>query len=462
LLFDDYALVDRVRLALQELFEKHVMMSQMGLHIGGNETLDPFQASHLLTAAFEFTWQVGRCARAPNMILMNPKQLPVMAMKEEFIMREGFFEDLQTVLPDFLSSKSNRAPMSRARWKELWATDPASFSAMEQQLAKLVEQALWAMAVDPAYALPEATPVDEWQQQLVDALSADSVPFEPWMISESSTRSQASDSKKKKKKRRAANSTSSPHLQLTVEEEEPLDEEDGCMQVQELKREEVTPGCGIPSSSASAKTEDPQGVKLESGAGDDEPQSSTTVADGASQHDDWLLPEPHESECDDADVGVGIFHNMVEVASSASELSREPTAASTPAAPDPALKMSGRKQTRPATPPCSPMSPRQAMHPPQLVCYVWSQSSGLDSYSSRFSGTPAQTPLSSTASATQTPFSRGQWTSASATPAGGAQGTPVAMAVVRKTFVDIDIDTPGWRTPVRSSRSLSPSFMATS
>merc|ERR1712061_262449 len=80
-----------------------------------------------------------------------------------------FVKCVRRILPDFLTPQSPRTLMPRARWKELWTTEPASVAALEQQLAKLVEQAFWAMTLDPTYKT-QLRPLDDVADK-----------FKPWM-----------------------------------------------------------------------------------------------------------------------------------------------------------------------------------------------------------------------------------------------------------------------------------------
>merc|ERR1712157_605871 len=95
--------------------------------------------------------------------------------------------DLRKVLPDMLrppAGTATRRQLSKVLWKDIFITEPSSVTAMEQQLVKLVEQALWHMATESAYEVPEAPMGSvECQSQLVDALAGDAIPFEPWMLS---------------------------------------------------------------------------------------------------------------------------------------------------------------------------------------------------------------------------------------------------------------------------------------
>merc|ERR1712039_1109461 len=81
-------------------------------------------------------------------VLMLPERRLTLMMTEEFLRRPDFFERIRRVLPDFLSQQSNRIPQPRARWKDMWATEASSMLVVEQRVASLIEQALWAMMDD--------------------------------------------------------------------------------------------------------------------------------------------------------------------------------------------------------------------------------------------------------------------------------------------------------------------------
>merc|ERR1719230_2555251 len=126
-MFDDPALVERIRSTLQDLFEKHQFMERLGLGI----SQDPFESSSVLTGCFQFRWQIERNTKDPTMVRDASQRGPVMAMKVEALAREELLHELRSTLPDFLSSTSGRTPIPRARWKELWVPEPKSIQALE-------------------------------------------------------------------------------------------------------------------------------------------------------------------------------------------------------------------------------------------------------------------------------------------------------------------------------------------
>merc|ERR1719465_327706 len=128
--------------------------------------------------AFEFTWQFCEPKNNPELVLVKDGEMslllvnreeaeaddrpikehlvqprimmvdsdaPLLVLKPNVLMSDDFFERFKYALPDFLSTQTKRMPLPRARWKDLWASEPASIIALHEMLAKLVEQALWAM-----------------------------------------------------------------------------------------------------------------------------------------------------------------------------------------------------------------------------------------------------------------------------------------------------------------------------
>merc|ERR1719162_1458761 len=122
---------------------------------------------------------------------MDPDDQPsLMTLRVDMLQGDRIFDRFRAILPDFLTCQKARSPMPRARWKDLWMSEPSSVASLEAQLAKLVEQALWAMGVDPAFQVPDETP---------EPALADTVLFESWM-----DEPEKGDSKKKRKKKKRA------------------------------------------------------------------------------------------------------------------------------------------------------------------------------------------------------------------------------------------------------------------
>lgn len=105
---------------------------------------------------------------------------PVLHITPELVMDgDSLLDRCFIVLPDFLSPRAGRRPMPVERWKDLFSDSAsASVSACQQQLAKLIEQALWAMAVEPALK-----PVDETRQ--VDESFSEESPTESFSFATS-------------------------------------------------------------------------------------------------------------------------------------------------------------------------------------------------------------------------------------------------------------------------------------
>lgn len=431
--FDDPVLVNRIKTSLQGLFEKQQAMIEMGEHMGLRmaDAPDPFVASALLTGAFEFTWQVGRCATNPELVLIDSTRTPVMVMKRAFIEKDQLFEDMQAVMPEFLAQKGGRSPTPRARWKELFAVEPSSISAMERQLAKLVEQALWAMCVNPSF---EAPAQDSDVLQVGDGASLPPED-ESWMEGESNVK--VTTKKKKKSRRRTSGAAATP----TSVVEEGEDETSGIVTSVEERANLV------PESSKAMSAEAPEEESTAT-FGDDDGEAGTC----ASMTNASLAMTADQAVSDDESVGVGSFHGSG--VASTWELSQEPTATSTPA-----LGRGGRSVCFPGSRQSSPrqLSPRRGnpcspstSHPNNLVCYIWCQTSQLTQVEEK------DDEIRSPYFASRATAQRGKWLTPS------APGTPLdnqsAVVFERNTFVEVDDRKEFWHTPCRTSRSLSPSY----
>merc|ERR1719419_25139 len=280
---------------------------------------------------------------------------------------------------------------------------------MEQQLAKLVEQALWAMGSDPTYAVPSVT------SSLEDCLSSDLVKFESWMMSTGSGKGkpggQTGDAKKKKKPKKTVRSSTAPVIGDLID--------DG----------------GSETTKDTILEEDQQDGDM-----------SPTIAPCSLQGGERAMS-------DDESVGMGSFH--LGEAGTLAEVSCDPTAASTPN-----FAHTGKKSGCLPTPPPSPLAAHQAMAPNRLVCYIWNQASQCEhnllsprsTAGSALGQSTADTPTPKVAS---TPFTRGQWTGPPGRPVQHAQPSMISV-VVRNTFVDIDDPSQCPLETLRKSRSLSP------
>lgn len=421
--FEDPFLVERIKCALQALFEKQMVMSHLGLQLG--DDADPFASSTLFTTAFEFTWNISRSRNNPAVCLVDPASMPVMAMKLPFLQSVDFFADLQCVLPDFLSLRSGRVPLPRARWKEIWAVEPSSVSGMEQSLVRLVEQALWNMMSKPAcnLAIAEA-PAPEQQAE---------VPLEAWMIEDE--RPKGASKKKKLQKQRQR-----PPRALETFFEEGLGFD--------------RPGCCTPAAEDADDMTSERCAQDDGAASDDDASVNTVVRQPS---EDFSRCEDFGAAGSDADESVcmGTFH----VDGQSLDGSRDPTASSTPALGPGRGHRAPKAYELPATPTSSKLAP------PELVCYIWTQTAQFGQQDSEAVPVPTQEPASPTASAAApVAFSRGHWLglgSPSARTPASACRTP--KVVVRNTFVDIDDPDDGRpRAAVRCSRSLSPMRRCTS
>jgi len=136
--FDDPKLVERIESAVQEMFVSHLMITR-----GANK--DVLSSASFFTNAFEFSWDDVRLQ-------------PVLTMKSSFAANgEQLFKVLRGVLPDLF--RSSRPAVHRARWKDMWKAKPSSVPALEQAVAKLVEQAFWSLAANPGRVVESVDPL---------------------------------------------------------------------------------------------------------------------------------------------------------------------------------------------------------------------------------------------------------------------------------------------------------------
>lgn len=319
--FDDAVLVDRIKSSLQALFQKQMMMnatmSTLGMNMAGSSA-DPFATSTIFTQAFEFTWPASRSMQNPHLVMLEAGSLPIMAMKLDFAARPQIFEDFKALLPDLFSERSKRTPIPRARWKDLWSSEPSSVSDMERQIVKLVEQAFWTMGADHAFANS-----DDGMQQItnrkvqlqVAACDADCIDFEDWMMEPclSPNAKPSGDSKKTTKKKRAR---------------------------------------GVPAGLTRQASQSPSVLH----------ETDESSLDESELNGDQ---ETESKEDSDENIGQGVFH----IGAAHSGISAEPTAACTPTAA--CLKF----KDFPKLPPPSPLGSNASMQPRQLVCYIWNQTS---------------------------------------------------------------------------------------
>jgi len=201
MLFRDPILISRIRSALQTLFQQHTLMLQMGIKLAGEVGLSPFDSTALFMEAFELPWTVGKSDEMPHLMIMDIDDQPsYMTLKSHMLEGSYLFNRLRRVLPDFLKpQQATRVPLPRARWKDLFAAEPSSIASMEQQLTKLVEQALWAMGSDAAFDIPNDT-----SKQLETQTTAN---FEDWVDKTLRTELKEKGKKSKKKKKKKPHPT---------------------------------------------------------------------------------------------------------------------------------------------------------------------------------------------------------------------------------------------------------------
>lgn len=189
--FEDPGLVTCIRNAVQNLFQKQVVMAKLGMWQGHDSEPDLLLDSTFLKDIFDLPWIVEKSAEFKDAVLMNPEIQPaLMTLRPAACEGCIIFDRLSLALPDFLGSKTGRSPLPRARWKQLWAIEPSSVAAFEQQLAKLAEQALWALGLSSSFEAPR----EESQPQ-------ETVEVEDWMLDSDVIQRPKTGLKSKKKKK---------------------------------------------------------------------------------------------------------------------------------------------------------------------------------------------------------------------------------------------------------------------
>jgi len=188
--FDEPVLVDRIQAALVSLYQESQMMQQMLAACGGGAlaNADPLADAVLLKDAFQLSYQT---ATAPELATVALTQHAILVVKASFVNDLASFDTFKAVLPNFLADKSGRMPTLRARWKDLFAVQPRSVQAMEQQICKLAEQALWAMACDPAFEIQDL-PISPKTER-------DDVQLEEWMVERDASLTPQKPSKRSRK-----------------------------------------------------------------------------------------------------------------------------------------------------------------------------------------------------------------------------------------------------------------------
>lgn len=443
--FHDPVLVERIWEASQELLKQQMVQSQVMQHLGISlpgvaDGEDPFLSSELLNKAFEFSWMAQRNAQHPSIVVLDSNRPPAMALKADFISRLDFFEVLREALPDLLCPRTGRVPLSRARWKEIWAFEPSSIAQMKAQLAKLVEQALWCVPVD----FPDA---EQTTDGLLEITGGD-VAFEPWMAQDIDLKTAEAKKKKSAKMKKKKTKTL-----------DKVDEKSaGDRQKEDFLREvelEVAEDTWLPAGE--------QDDRLESIEPEDEPSCAASRKGGT--------PEDARSEANDF---VAQLHDDSAVCEGSME---EGTSTFVPS------RIHGERFILPPqTPPSSPGAGHHYhnWHPRQLVCYIWNQTSQLGaSAPDEPEDTPVSRsghqvslgqPLSPTRPTDSSAASRGGWcrpdrsqlsTTDSSRFSSGT--TPRHFkAFVKNTFIDIEDATDCPTSNTRSARSLSPSYGSSS
>lgn len=401
--FDDATLVSRIREALQALFEQQVCMEQLGLRLDKNTSSKGLADSPLFVEVFNLPWKVAKSEQMPDVVIMDPDdQPPWMTVREHVLEGNQIFDRFQSVLPNFLGSHTGRTPMPRARWKLLWAAAPSSVASLEQQLSKLMEQALWAMGVDPAFAV---------QSEAKEITFAPEVPLEDWMIED-----RKGDSKQKRKKKKKARTTDLEAYDAICQETADTLALGPIHDV--LIVEDSVDNVDLPSPS-NVNVLEPEDSSVCKLAESVTPLTPRSVID-ESLADDVVLPP--------SDISVEASTDAM-VLQSLPNISAE-TQVDTVA--HPPLGDAGMQEHTPTR----SKQPDQAVlqnhywRPARRAALHWCLPSGV--------------------------FSRGCWT----TPEDDRQltGKVAAKAVVRNTFIDIDEVATTEPTPVRVSRSLSPSY----
>eukprot|EP00401_Gymnodinium_catenatum_P054051 CAMPEP_0117523294 /NCGR_PEP_ID=MMETSP0784-20121206/34654_1 /TAXON_ID=39447 /ORGANISM="" /LENGTH=396 /DNA_ID=CAMNT_0005319403 /DNA_START=167 /DNA_END=1358 /DNA_ORIENTATION=- len=173
--FRDHGLVLRIIEAIQTLQQQHEACMAAGFKPCSPEAA-PFKDSVLLGDALCFNVDGARCAHTGSCVFAD--KTFKLQMKDAFLQREDFFEQLRVVLPDLFVS-SRRVPLPPPHWKRLWHVLPASFEALEQQVAMTIEQAFWSMDLD-VHKSPHlnSSPTDEEVTNAQLACMSD----EQWMI----------------------------------------------------------------------------------------------------------------------------------------------------------------------------------------------------------------------------------------------------------------------------------------
>jgi len=429
---------------------------------------DPFTVDALLMCAFEFSWRMCRpvkqqpvpmleasllllnldtftsnryfqrlrAMRQPQMLMMDLSKSPVLVAKRNVLKSDDFFDRFRNILPDFLSLQTKRVPIPRARWKNLWVCEPPSIVALQQMLAKLVEQALWAMALQSNSAASAGLRAVTDKDRADSSAAADPVVLEPWM---EDAKPSPRDVKKKKKSRQWGKMHSAPKLCLSVEASTSAEDE-------ELgDTENLSVNCAT-----NVLSEDLLGASMS--------REETSLVD---ESDVDLLTsnamDGYNTSSVNCDLGLEVDGRGISTAeedglsSTLPSLVMEERVVSN----DEDLDVTNSSSESCGTDQWSTCQ----VWKPQLMCYVWDQTAqiSIDSRSPELDISEcAPRPWRNSTSLLR----RGQWVA--------PQGDPPHFvsklsAVARKTFIDIDdcdSSTSSSAGSPRLSRSLSPSYLA--
>lgn len=199
MLFDDAGLVRCIREAVQTLYRNQVFMARLGMRAGSAAEPDLLVDSSFMKEVFDLPWRLEKSDAMPDALLMDPDEQPsLMTLRAGMLEGDSLFACCRGALPDFLAPRTGRAPLPRARWKQLWAAAPSSVAALERRLAELAEQALWGVAADPA--LEARAPTDAGSG---DAGAA-ALELELGLALEEAGPEKAASKAKRKKRRQAA------------------------------------------------------------------------------------------------------------------------------------------------------------------------------------------------------------------------------------------------------------------
>jgi len=204
LTFCDELLVERLGTSFTTLLENNRRMRQMGISIAGTAAANSRLADpSLLISCFHMS---KKSLKVDNIADdASDDESPIFFIDLKFVEDDTIIERCRAALPDFLRLRSGRRAMPQARWKDLFARDPASVTVFQQQLAKLIEQAFWAIEIEEI------------------VLHEDQIVLEPWMedvdskpAATASSKGKASRKKNRKQKSQNNKVDSSPVTPSTV------------------------------------------------------------------------------------------------------------------------------------------------------------------------------------------------------------------------------------------------------